>query len=463
MHGQNCPHMFNSIAQISTRNDSDRTTGDPFRFSISNGGMVPDEEGAGAIMGRCFQDLTRRLVEDFDAGFAELVKLDYFTTRGYLQTEIGYDFYSIWYLETVFSASGLYDQSLSEAVLDWLDFEYPNLAGTQTPWYRVQGGTGQVVRQITRRLSRQPSRSKRVAKMVYQPGANPSYPVSVQVEGEEEGRMREYTAVFNTSSLPCLRRMEMQGEILSAGQKAAIQSVHYDGATKMAVRFKFAWWSRYCQIQGGQALTDLPIRTCVYPSDPDSRVLLCSYTWAQDAQAMGSLLSSSPSSSSSSPDQLRRLVVHNLAVLHQGYLDPLTNGTPYGYERMQAIIDNAYDSHHAYDWARDPHTAGAFAYFGPGQFRHLYPELVKPAADGHVYLIGEACSAHHAWIAGSLDSAYRGLCQLLTKLARQGRLPPDTLHRLQRSWGELEEVAPDVLQWEAFLGELALQSRSPGQ
>lgn len=61
---------------------------------------------------------------------------------------------------------------------------------------------------------------------------------------------------------------------------------------------------------------------------------------------------------------------------------------------------------HAYDWSHDPDTAGALVLFGPGQFSNLYPYLSRPAADAKFHIVGEAASAHHAWIVKSLDSAY---------------------------------------------------------
>jgi hypothetical protein len=120
---------------------------------------------------------------------------------------------------------------------------------------------------------------------------------------------------------------------------------------------------------------------------------------------------------------------------------------------MLSIIDDEFEEYHAYDWYGNPSISGAFAYFGPGQFRNFYPELVRPAAKGHMYLVGEACSAHHAWISGSLDSAYRGLIQCLYKLIGEGRVAPGVLSKLQEAWGELDEIPERVLEWQAFLAQ----------
>ncbi|KAL2850679.1 hypothetical protein BJY01DRAFT_261437 [Aspergillus pseudoustus] len=448
--GRNCPHMFNSHGYIPDSSTSPEF--DPYAFSVSKGGLVPDrhvlsgadcsrrtvEEGAASILERCFSPFKRRLVEEFWTGFEELLRFDHYTTRGYLRSEMGLDFYSIWYMENVLSSSGLYDQALSEAVLDSLDFDYTVTSGRKTEWYRVKGGTTQVVRGIESNLEHAPCLGKRVGAISYNP-ADTAYPMSVSVDGESYPR--EYSAVFLTASLPCVRRMDLGDNILSPGQKAAIQTVHYDSSTKIAIKFKTAWWTIRCGIRGGQASTDLPLRTCVYPSGPEnSTVLLCSYTWGQDAQQLASL-TRSPSEA-----ELKRLLLHNLALLHQECRSP--SGYRHGYSDILELIQDEYESMHAYEWDSDPNTTGAFAYFGPGQFVNFYPDLISPAADGHVYLVGEACSAHHAWVAGALESACRALLQFSYKLYLQNRIPPGQLERIQQRVGDLEGIERDVLEWQ---------------
>ncbi|KAJ5630178.1 hypothetical protein N7528_003835 [Penicillium herquei] len=300
---------------------------------------------------------------------------------------------------------------------------------------------------MEKRISNKPTLGARVTSISYHSN-EPREPMSIQIDGEAEPRT--YSAVFNTASLPCIRRMNAGPGTLRPGQRAAIQSVRYDASTKIAVKFKSPWWTRYCQIQGGQASTDLPIRTCVYTSpdtdsDEPSRVFLCSYTWAQDAQQMGSLVGGGVEG-----NELAQLLCHNLALIHEGYIDP-RSGAPFGYTKMLNIIQAEFEEYHAYNWYSDPCASGAFAYFGPEQFRHFYPELVRPAANGHMLLVGEACSAQHAWISGSLDSAYRGLTQYLHKLIAEGRVPPYVLHALQAKWGTVDEISREDLEWQMYL------------
>ena len=78
---------------------------------------------------------------------------------------------------------------------------------------------------------------------------------------------------------------------------------------------------------------------------------------------------------------------------------------------MRDIISNNWLDYHAYNWHENPHTVGAVAYFGPGQFSNLYSSLTR--SNGKYIIIGEAASAHHAWIVGALESAVRGVYQFV--------------------------------------------------
>lgn len=63
----------------------------------------------------------------------------------------------------------------------------------------------------------------------------------------------------------------------------------------------------------------------------------------------------------------------------------------------------------------DDCSSGAYGFFGPGQFRALYPHLIRPHADSRFHIVGEAASANHAWIVGSIESAYRGVWMILER------------------------------------------------
>lgn len=107
-------------------------------------------------------------------------------------------------------------------------------------------------------------------------------------------------------------------------------------------------------------------------------------------------------------EQLKEVALHNLALLHAK--------KPEDYQNVLDMLHEQYDIHHAYDWYKDQTMAGAFAYFGPGQFSNMWQEIIKPNAFGQLYMIGEAASAHHGWIVGALESVVRAVFVMLEGL-----------------------------------------------
>jgi monoamine oxidase len=185
---------------------------------------------------------------------------------------------------------------------------------------------------------------------------------------------------------------------LNWGQKTAIRGLTYGPATKVAIKFSRPWWITDCGItSAGVASTDELLRTCVYPSynlhdgADNPAVLLCSYTWEQDALRIGSLVRPD---SPNGEDELKEVLFRGLARLH---------GVTYD------MIAPLYMTHHAWNWHQDPNSMGAFAAFGPTEFSTLYPHLPRPAAGGLLHFAGEATSTHHAWIVGALESGYRAV------------------------------------------------------
>ncbi|KAK7924414.1 hypothetical protein PG985_006468 [Apiospora marii] len=70
-----------------------------------------------------------------------------------------------------------------------------------------------------------------------------------------------------------------------------------------------------------------------------------------------------------------------------------------------------------------PSSVGAFAFYGPGQFRNMHPSIVQ--SSGKHIIIGEAASSHHGWVVGSLESAVRGVYQFLCRHSDASRAAPD--------------------------------------
>lgn len=318
------------------------------------------------------------------------------------------------------SATGWYNQSLAETVLEELDFDKPNDAekSSNDYWWCIDGGTQQVATKIVERLKgKKPECNRQVAKIT---NDRKGGQLTLTINSVKDGKTllsedRSYFTVFNSTTLGALQRMDLSQADLNYGTKQAIRSLNYGASCKVGMKFKTGWWMKepYNIKQGGLGKTDLPLRVCVYPSynvdDPVDKpmVLLCSYSWAQDAQRLGGLINPN---SPQGEDQLKELMLENLARLHAP--------TPEEYPKLLKQLQDEYITHYAYDWYHDPNMLGAFGYFGPGQFSQMWPEIIKPS--GWLFLIGEAASAHHGWICGALESSVRAVYQLLFTLQMQG-------------------------------------------
>lgn len=427
------PYYLSGPGTPSLFNDRLLTDGpDPYHVSEQNGGSVPNNvvDNVGQILQDAFGPYKKELANDFDAGFADLMQVDDFSTREFLKrggpdgTQPKYNFFAIQWMETQNTSTNLFDQAFSESVMDSFDFDNPI---PDVKWYCIEGGTTLLTDAMQGKISTPVQTGKRVEVISIDRESSEDGNMSVKCV-DETGPREGYSTVFSTTALGCLGRMDLRELELHPSQKDAIRSLHYDDSVKVALKFNYPWWIVDCGItQGGVASTDLPLRTCVYPSynlhdgNDKPAVLLASYTWAQDANRMGSLVNAQHCPASE--DELVDLILRNLARLHQEHIT---------YERIKDAFTGV---HNAYSWSHDPTTAGAFALFGPGQFSNMYPYLSRPAAESKFHIVGEAASAHHAWIVGALDSAYAAVYRFLFRFQMR-----DALAALVKQWGEVEEL-----------------------
>jgi monoamine oxidase len=297
---------------------------------------------------------------------------------------------------------------------------------TATNWFCILGGAQQLAKILQDRIRCRPDYNHRVTSIAA------TGPMKIDVAASvghypndinTTTKSFSFNAVLNTTTLGCLRHMDLSRAGLPYPTALALRSLGYGPAAKVAIKFSRAWWihdlDRYSIRRGGLGHSDLNLRTCVYPSyniyDPStsSAVLLCSYTWQQDAQRIGSLTSSSPdithTQKIANEADLKTLLLRDLAQLHCNDLK--------SEEEVLELISGLYVDHHAHDWSADPNTAGAFAFFRPQQFSRLWGHLIRPAGD--LIIAGEAASPHHAWVVGALESVVHGLHAWMQVNARE--------------------------------------------
>ncbi|KAF7323599.1 Amine oxidase [Mycena kentingensis (nom. inval.)] len=423
--------LFNGIR----RNTADLTPRDtdPFKISQNRGGAVPDAwvaQGIDSITSGIYSPYTDAFRKDFATGWTLVSAQDHFSVRGYLLSQ-GLPESVVEWLETFQTGTGMYDQAFVESVFDAIDFASPapvQIPGTAKDdpenyaWVCVDGGSDRISERMVGRIAKKPKLGRRVTK----------------IESAKNGM-----EVISTLPLGALSAIDFPNPSdLAYNMRVAIRALNYESSTKVALRFERRWWEdpdimgHGRTIHGGISSTDLPIRTCVYPSYGFNAtgalpgVLLASYTWAQDARRLGGL---APQKGSAAYEQLIDLVLDNLASLH---------GIPRG--EMGKLVDS-----YVLDWHADPLARGTFGLFGPGQFggsgnqggHSLFASIKAPAARGRLHFAGEATSVHHGWVLASLNSAWRAVYQAV------GGMPDGQRKRavLVQEWGVPDEEEEDQL------------------
>ncbi|KAI1809740.1 amine oxidase [Poronia punctata] len=412
------PWRFNDITLWGSNYDHVRSQSqdnDPFLMVDKNDNIpkILRQHSPGEVMKAAIEPLRKALQEDLETGGRRgwdlLMKYDACSTREFLgrpppglpqvkkpghQTDIPpppYNYDTIQWMETFNGGTDWYDQAHSETVLENLDFDYDD----KTNWYCILGGAQELAKRMYSKIEGKVNFNSPVTAI------RRKDTMKVDLEVGNSKKAKSFDAVFNTTTLACLGKMDISEANLNYATKQAARSLGYGQAAKVAIQFSRAWWIHdlgedYNIKQGGLGHSDLMIRTCVYPSyniyvDKDKpAVLLCSYTWQQDSQRLASQFDS--------PD-FKELLFRELARLHK---------TPKMTEKqVYDLIEKNYMTHHRHDWSKDPTTMGAFAFFRPQEFSCMWPKLIHPSGD--VVIVGEAASPHHAWVVGALESVIHGL------------------------------------------------------
>ncbi|KIP03625.1 hypothetical protein PHLGIDRAFT_77283 [Phlebiopsis gigantea 11061_1 CR5-6] len=365
-----------------------------------------------------------KLVEDVksgsDEGWRLMMKYDKYSMRAYIsgnrsdntsfldpERRFPYSVPVVQKCETFDMSTGGFDRALTEVVLDYLDFSWDGQ--TDIRWYCVDGGSTRLAEALDRYMSKRrgyspPRLNSLVTRMEHI--WDWRYPVTLA-----DGSTKTYSHVITTTTLPCLRVMNLDDAWLDWEQKDALRSLKYGPAVKVGVRFKYAWWEdesvmkKYATIPlgpiiGGQSYTDKMARTVVYPSypnppNPRSPVLIVSYARALDALALSAMCD--PKSSA----ELQRRLLEDLVSIHS-----------FNAEGAMFLADQWLEAY-PYSWSQDPRTMGAFGFFGPAQFQYLYQALTRPAAWGRLHFAGEGMSVRHGWVVGALESSYRAVQEVL--------------------------------------------------
>ncbi|EEP80684.1 predicted protein [Uncinocarpus reesii 1704] len=389
------PWHYNDITQWGNYSEihSQSHDGDPFQINTTK--TIPEsifKHSPNDVVKASIKPLRDALKRDALSkppgreGWDLLMKYDTYSTRQFLGV-----------------GTNWYDQAHSETVLESLDFDFDST----TNWYCILGGAQELAKRMQAKLVHKPHYERTVT-AVRKKGM---LQMEVDIKHGTKTKKSQYSAIFNSAPLGCLKRMDTSEAGLNYATKQAARSLGYGASAKVGIKFKRAWWihdlGKYNVKLGGLGHSDLTIRTCVYPSyncydSPDKpAVLLCSYSWQQDAERIACLFSNNPDHKQKVKEEavLKEILLRDLARLHKN--PDMTE------EKVYKLISDNYMDHHAFDWYKEPNATGAFGFFRPQQFSSMWNKVIQPSGD--FVIVGEAASPHHAWVVGALESAVHGV------------------------------------------------------
>ncbi|GJE93595.1 FAD-dependent oxidoreductase [Phanerochaete sordida] len=428
----------------------------PKQFRIHN---VPDRWGSLGIkanMQNVTKPFTDALKNDVENGGNEgwklMMKYDIYSTRAYMQGRrsdwtqeldkknlMPYPIRVVEWCETFTEATSFFDRALTETVLDALAFDYSDDPDNPIQWYCIDGGVSEIAKALEKKLeqSGQPhelKKNKRVSAIRYHKRLDMHMPPihipeHVTIE-TEDGEISSFGHAITTSSLPCLRLMDLSHAQLDYPQTNALRSLAYTSAAKIGVKFTSAWWQddalmkgfgAYGAIVGGQSFTDHMVRRVVYPSygvdeDKPSTVLMVSYAANSDALPWTGLTGEALQAT------VRRRVINDLVGIHGFNQD--------GREYLEAN----WEDHVLYSWNLNPNVLGSWAVFYPGEFKYLYTHLTRPAAKGRLHFAGEVVSARHGWVVGALEASKRAVYEIVCESYPEQRVPFEQKCGRPESW-----------------------------
>ncbi|KAL5522354.1 hypothetical protein ACEPAG_8370 [Sanghuangporus baumii] len=418
----------------------------------------PEDFGISDITGHTWPELVKNVIDplakelakdvtsetDSNAGWKLMMEYDKYSTRAYMAgnrsdarpelDKLGlmpYSLEAVSCCETFDKSTAWYDRGLSETVLEALAFTWPESdPRREIKWFCVDGGSSvisdRMVKHLGIEVGKELKLNSRVTSISIPDKGNQGIEVTLA-----DGNTRRYDHVINTTTLPCLRTMDLTGAKLDYKQKSCLRELRYGPAIKIGIKFKSAWWedeSRmpFGSIIGGQSFADNMSRTVIYPSYgiekgcKKSTVLIASYAWTDDAIMLSALMGPDDYSKS----VLKRRILQDLVAVH-------------GLDKNEGLefLEDQYVDSFPFSWNNNPYSMGAYGFFGPGEFVNLFQNLTRPAALGRLHFAGEAVSVRHAWVVGALEASQRAVKEILVS---SYKLQKDKMDQFEHEWGWLD-------------------------
>ncbi|KAH9969386.1 hypothetical protein BGW80DRAFT_631485 [Lactifluus volemus] len=338
---------------------------------------------AGELMREAVGPLLKKLENNFVDGFNAICQdYDDYSFRFYLTSVMGWPTDVIDFIETVMSQTNQFSLSVTEIVMEYIDF-------STEEWSTIAHGMSRLPLAMAHLIGYENiTLNARVTGIRNKPDGK----VAILIDGNTE---TTFDKVIMAIPPPALK-MIADRPAWSGKKELAIRSMHFESLFKMGLHFKTRFWERVGSIpcNGGQSTTDLPIRWIVYPSNgigEDGPGVLLVYSWMTDADAWLPL----------TPEARRDLALANLAEIYNGQIDTKDGTVINVYDLIISTSDAV--------WSARSSTGDAM--FLPGQFLSRFEAARQP--EGNIYFAGEHLSRHHTWIAGALESAWETVSDII--------------------------------------------------
>jgi monoamine oxidase len=334
-----------------------------------------DTEGktAAQLLAEVIGPMQKLLEEDFEKGFAEIVKYDDFSFRAYLTLIAGWPDGKINYVEAMTSQTNQFENSFTELMIENMDF-------SQATWKTIANGMDRLPNLMATLVGQE---NITMGAHVTAISEEPSGGVSISL-GDGRGTV-SFDKVLMALPPAALRMIETP--LWRPVKSHAIRALHFEPLYKIGLRFKTRFWENVKRpAHGGQSITDLPSRWFVYPSyglGEDGPGVLLLYSWMTDAAGW----------LPQDEDDRVRIALRDLQTVYRG----------------QVNVQEQFLEAFAVNWAAEEPTGDAM--FFPGQFKNLFNIAREP--ERNVYFAGEHLSVHHTWIVGAIDSALLACQQIL--------------------------------------------------
>jgi monoamine oxidase len=386
--------------------DASSTTPRSINWTLSEGTKAHfQDRSAEELMLEAVAPLLKKLERNFVDGFNDFCReFDNYSFRFYLSSILGWPTDVIDFVETVTSQTNQFSLSVTEIVMEYIDF-------STKEWSTIAHG-----------MSRLPLAMAHLVE-------NQNITLNARVTGirnERNGKVTLSVAHCNTiveatfdkvimAIPPPALKMITNRPLWSERKECAIRSMHFQSLYKMGLRFKTRFWERvgHMTCRGGQSTTDLPIRWIVYPSngiDEDGPGVLLVYSWMTDADAWSPL----------TQEERRDLALENLAEIYNGQVDTKDGSIINVYDLIMETSDA--------EWSARNSTGDAK--FLPGQFLSRFEAARRP--EGNIHFVGEHLSRHHTWIAGALESACETVSNITGPIVQLGPFATPSMTVIKR-------------------------------